>query len=534
MGLEDLLANAAFAVAMETLGRRSHSRLMAQARDPVAAQQSALLAILAVNAPTQQGRRYNLAAVADADALRRSVPIHTYEDIREPIARQIATGEPVFAPEPPLMYARSSGTTGAPKYAPVTPAALYQMRQAQRVMAYVQHRSVRAFRGKVLGIGGTSREEVFASGAQAGATTGLIYETMPRTMRAKYVVPSELFAIEDYAQKYLAIARLAVCEPDVTVIATANPSSILRLMQVIRDNLADIAASASPRRARYLRRIALHAEPATIADIWPGLRSVVTWLGGGCAIAAGAVRDQLPLRAIMVDAGYVASEVRGTVVVDVERNLALPMLGDVFFEFVPVAEWEAGERGTLLLHELQDGADYHVIVTTIAGLLRYHMNDVVRVSGRIRSTPTLQFVRKGRGVTNITGEKLSEDQVHAAMASLSPPPLFYIVLADARASAYRVCVEGEGDPAAMAAAIDAHLRAANLEYQSKRASGRLHPPAVTLLRRGAAGAYHRHCVETKNQREAQAKVLALQTLEEFDFDFAPFELTHAPLAASDR
>ena len=38
----------------------------------------------------------------------------------------------------------------------------------------------------------------------------------------------------------------------------------------------------------------------------------------------------------MIDAGYVASEVHGTVVVDAERNLALPLLENVFFEFVPV------------------------------------------------------------------------------------------------------------------------------------------------------------------------------------------------------
>jgi hypothetical protein len=162
------------------------------------------------------------------------------------------------------------------------------------------------------------------------------------------------------------------------------------------------------------------------------------------------------------------------------------------------------------------------------------MNDVVRVSGRIGRTPTLQFMRKGRGVTNITGEKLSEDQVHAAMAALPSPPLFYILLADARGSVYRAHVEATDDPAAMAAAIDAHLGSNNLEYESKRASGRLAQLEVVLLRSGAANAYHRHIVEKKNQREAQAKVLALQTAEECDFDFTPFELTHARLASSDR
>lgn len=534
MRLSDLLANAAFAIAMETLGRRAHDRLLAQAQDPQAAQEAALRAILAANAATEQGQRLGLAQIPSIDAYRKAVPIHDYEDIRDQVSRQIETGAPILAPEAPIMYARTSGTTGAAKYIPVTSALLKQTRQSQRAMAYAQHKALRAFRGKVVGLGGASSEEILVDGTPAGAATGLIYQTMPRFMRAKYVLPSEIFGIADYSEKYLAIARLAACEPDVSVIATANPSTVLRLMEVIRANIADISSHASPARARDLGLLAAKDGDLTLADIWPRLRAVVTWLGGGCAIAAAAIRDQLPPAAVMVDAGYVASEVRGTIVMDIKNNLALPMLGDVFFEFVPAAAWEAGDRKTMLLHELEAGVDYHVIITTIAGLLRYHMNDVVRVSGRIGSTPTLQFMRKGRGVTNITGEKLSEDQVHAAMAALPSPPLFYIVLADARRSIYRAYIEATGDPAAIAATIDAHLSRSSLEYDAKRASGRLAPLEVVLLRPGAANAYHHHIVEKKKQREAQAKVLALQTIEECDFDFTPFELTHARLASSDR
>jgi len=530
--MRDLFANAALGLAMRTLGRKAHDDLLRQAADPQAAQAKALRAILAANANTEQGRRFGLAAIGNASAFCEAVPIRDYEDIRPLIDRQIATGALALAPEKPIMYARSSGTTGAAKYVPVTPGVLAQLRTSQRAMAYVQHRALRAFSGRIVGLGGSSREETLADGTPAGATTGLIYETMPRFMRAKYVVPPEVFGIADYGEKYATIARLAACADDVSVIATANPSTVLRLMAVVRANLSEIASHASPARAKALQALAIQTRAVTVRDVWPGLRAVVTWLGGGCAIAAEAVRTQLPPGAQMVDAGYVASEVRGTIVIDVARNLALPLLGDVFFEFTPVSEWEAGERKTKLLHELEEGAEYHVIVTTTAGLLRYHMNDVVRAKGRIGQTPALQFVRKGRGVTNITGEKLSEDQVHAAMASLPAPPIFFIVVADARDAVYRAFMQAEGDGPAMAAKIDAHLCRANLEYEAKRASGRLAPLEVRLLKPGVSDAYHRHCVETKKQREAQAKVLALQTVEEFDFDFGPFEAAHAPIASA--
>lgn len=534
MSAADMLANGAFSVAMNTLGRWRFAQLMAQAREPAVTQLVTLRRILAANADTEQGRALGLGAVRDIDAFRRVVPIHDYEDLRPLIARQIETGAPVLAPQKPIMYARSSGTTGAAKYIPVTPDVLAETRAAQRAMAFVQHRALRAFSGKVLGIGGAAQEEMLAGGVPAGATTGLIYQTMPRAMRTKYVVPPEVFAIEDYSARYLMIARLAALEPNISTIATANPSTILRLMEVLRANLSAFATSAHGARADHLSRLAAHPESVPLADLWPNLRSVVTWIGGGCAIAASAVRAQLPPRARMVDAGYVASEVRGTIVVDVERNLTMPMLGDVFFEFAEVKAWEAGARDTLLLHELREGGEYYVFVTTIAGLIRYHMNDVVRVNGMVRGTPSLHFVRKGRGVTNITGEKLSEDQLQTAMGSLSPAPLFFIALADAGASRYRIYAPIAGDVGAAVAVIDAGLSALNLEYEAKRASGRLLAPELVPISPAAAGAYHRHCVEKKGQREAQVKVLTLQTVEEFDFDFSPYVLADHATNTSTR
>ena len=135
--------------------------------------------------------------------------------------------------------------------------------------------------------------------------------------------------------------------------------------------------------------------------------------------AASAVASSLPPGARIIEAGYVASEVRSTVIVDPDRGLGLPLLDDVFFEFVPVEAWDRGDRDTLLLDEIEPGRDYHIVVTTAAGLVRYHMNDVVRATTRIGATPTLTFLRKGRGVTSITGEKLAEDQVNAAVRQLA-------------------------------------------------------------------------------------------------------------------
>jgi hypothetical protein len=130
----------------------------------------------------------------------------------------------------------------------------------------------------------------------------------------------------------------------------------------------------------------------------------------------------------------------------------------------------------------------------------------------------LQFVQKGKGVTSITGEKLYESQVLAAvgatMSDAGCSARFIMMLADETSRTYRLYVEGEADAGARPAAqtlaelVDAKLQESNIEYLTKRESGRLGPLSAAWLRSGTYDAYKAHCVK-RGQREGQFKVLAL-------------------------
>ncbi len=564
MRIARTVADVSFRLSMELAGRWAHDRLLRAAENPESAQRRILRQILKACRTTELGRRYRISTVDGVEAFRARVPITDSESLRGIVTRQIASGRAVASPSMPVMYARTSGTTGAPKLIPVTSAVLRRLKRAQRIMAFVQHASLDAFRGGILGIGGAVCEERLPDGTPAGAATGLIYETMPAPLRGKYLAPPAVLAIADYDLKYAILARLAVRAGDLSAIATANPSTILRLVDILRNTLPEIVGeieagatpllarlspelvralrtlrNPDPRRAAALQKLVDRCCEVTIADLWPDLRSVVTWLAGGCAHAAEKVRRQLPPCARMIDAGYVASELRGTVVVDADRNLALPLLEDVFFEFVPVEEWDKGGRETLLLHQLEQGRDYHVIVSTEAGLLRYHMNDILRAGAPIGRTPSLSFIRKGRGVTNITGEKLTEDQVHLAMTealqSSGAGARFYILIALPELSRYRAYVEFDtpmNDLGRFQSALDQAICRLNIEYSAKRLSGRLNPLRLATLKAGAGEAYRRHCIDAKGQRESQLKIPALQTAEECRFDLDAHLCADAPLAVS--
>lgn len=545
------LGNLTFEVAMASVGKLALNRLLGAAHDPQAAQARTLGRILSANATTAFGRTYGFAALRDVDAFRKAVPIVDYEALHPWIDRQIG-GEKAVTAQKPLMYARTSGTTAKPKRLPVTPTSLAQMKRAQRAMAYIQHRACPMFAGRVLAMAGAKQEETLPDGTPAGSVTGLIYETMPSIVRRKYMIPAPVFSIEDAELKYGVAVRLALQHGDLTALSTANPSTLLRLRDYGRRHWASLVSEVAagtfaaadalpsdqraivldalrpaPERARELDLCARKGEPA-IGDLWPRLAGIMTWTGGSCALAADAVRSSVSPTTRIIEAGYVASELRGTVVVDADRNLGLPVLEDVFFEFVPVDAWDAGQRDTLLLHELEEGRDYQVVFTTAGGLYRYWINDVLRAGPKIGGTPTLTFMCKGRGVTNITGEKLSEHQVNEAIQHVARhhgyDVPFHLMLADEVRSTYRAVLEidGRADAGSVARMLEELLRATNIEYASKRSSGRLGALEVLLLGSGAGAAYRRWCV-SRGQRDSQFKVLALQYTRECSFDFSDWQ-----------
>ena len=519
---------------MSIYGRRFWAPLDRAAEDPAGAQRAVLARILSANRATTFGRAHRFDAVRTPADYARQVPVQQYEDLHPLVERQRITGEPALTAEAPEFYAQTSGTTGVPKYVPITPSILAVTRAEQKIFSYLQYRACpAAFEGRTLGIMGAAIEGHLDSRHAVGSVSGHMYRSMPRFVKARFVVPPDVATVTDYEQKYLLILRLALETGDITYMGAPNPSSFLRLTALLQSHRELLMRSVASGTLAGLETLApgvrdavagrITAQPAraaaldrlttlTFATVWPSIAMVTTWTGGSCGIALGALRGQLPGTTRVMELGYQSTEFRGTFALAVETPGGLPPLHHTFFEFVEASAWDAGRPEFLTVDQVEPGRRYHVVVTTSAGLYRYFMNDLVEVAGRHRHTPLLRFVQKGRGVTNLTGEKLYEAQVieavHRAARPFALEPAFVLMLADESTSTYTMFVEGGRDDlppaAAFADAFDAALGAGNLEYHSKRASGRLAAPTVAWLQSGASEVYKAACVRA-GQREGQYK-----------------------------
>ena len=540
------LRSAALRAALSLKYGGRYQSLLNATGNPRAAQKSLLRRILVTNANTHFGARYNFKKIVNPREYRTAVPIKNYEDLRRYVEIQERTGQPCLTVDRPVYYHRTSGTTGAAKDIPLTRAGIERVKENQQLFAYSVARGTRAFEGQVLGITGQAIEGLMPSGVPYGSASGLLYKRMSKLVRKKYVLPPEIADIPDYDLRYFATAAFALAEPRVTAVGTANPSTLVRLLDLIRsepealiaaihegrlpdgaDLPAEINLRGNPRRARELESLLAAKGVLDYAAIWPNLKGIMTWTGGSCSVPLRRLADSIPAGTSIIELGYIASEFQGTVNINAAENACVPTLLDNFFEFAERDAREVGGADFLLLDELEEGREYYVFVTTQDGLYRYDMNDIVRVTRMINATPCLEFVQKGKGVTSITGEKLYEKQVldvvMAATARLGISPTFFVVLADQETAMYTLYLEASRpepfQPSDLVNAVDRGLREANIEYDSKRGSGRLARIEIKRLRPGTGGEFRADRVAA-GQRDTQFKYLHLQYAQECPFDFA--------------
>lgn len=484
-------------------------------------------------------RDHGLDRVRTLDDLRRAMPIAGYERA-EPYIQRVREGDlsALFGPDTPVhMFALTSGTTGTPKYIPVTDALLKAYREGWHVWGvHALNDHYDAFGAKLLQLASRMDEESTPSGVPAGAMSGLTAQAQRRSIRWLYIMPPESAYSGTTATKYYLACRLGLQVRRLMPL-TANPSTLLglaRTMDEAKDDLLrdlsdgtlrtdlaldrehrariERALKAMPDRARALERIVRATGHLYPKDTWD-VPLIGTWKGGTLELYLRRMPEvwgDVPVR----DIGLLASEGRFSVPLQTNGSAGVLDVRGTVFEFLPEEEAGRPDAPTLLPHETQVGERYFLVLTTPSGLFRYDIGDLVEVTGRSGPVPVIRFLNKGGHVSSLTGEKLTEHQVvtavNGAVAALGLPVESYCLCPVwDEAPCYDLLVEEaavapERAPA-LAEAVERALVDLNIEYAAKRASGRLDPIRVRTLPPGTWHAYDTEAIDRTGGRVEQYK-----------------------------
>lgn len=479
-------------------------------------QEKTLQSLLRLNAGSQFSRDYGLKPGLTVKEFRSRIPVSDYSLVA-PYIDRMKTGDHgalLGTNNRLVMYAVTSGTTSQSKLIPVTDRFVEDYRRSWQTWgAGCYHDHVMQQQLFLVQVASSHRRFTTPDGTPCGNISGLVASMQRFMVRSLYTIPLEVIQLQDSIAKRDAVVRFAISDPWVGMLITANPSTVLQMAEYAESNaeslirdIHDGTASRTTlpadqkllarllkprrRRAQELERIISKYGALNLSACWPHLNCLGVWSGGSAGAYIPQLRQHfknIPVR----DHGLHASEGRMTLPISDNTASGLLEVETHFFEFIPVEEADSTDPVVLEAHELQEGHDYLILLTTSSGLYRYNIRDVVRCTGFYGATPFLEFRHKGAHISSITGEKIAESQVVEAVRgtidemgirlqqyTLTPhwgePPgytLFVCTTEDLSANLLN----------RLARTADCRLSEKNCEYKEKRDTDRLATIKVHVL-----------------------------------------------------
>lgn len=512
--------------------RRSADKFMRDTAHFPAISEDLLKQILDLNGDTAYGRDHGLEGLSARQAFDE-LPTTTYADY-VPYVDRIAAGESnVLTAEPVIYFSTTSGTTGPPKRIPVTRRKI-KLSVGTRVTSMglaIRAGMLKKMRGPFMTIMTEHMGAATAGGVQQSAATTSGFRQLGSASDVVLSSPGEVTQVPDQtASRYLHLL-FGLGEPHLWTIVAFFPATVLFAMRDLRDHaeellhdLADgtinpqleISAESrsrleqrlrpAPARARELHRL-LEQGRFTVADIWPEVGSILTATGGAFHFYVDQLDSFLGGVPIFSPV-YSASE--GTFGYgfspDRPHYLMVPTLA--YIELLHVDVMDEPEARPIPAFKAEPGESYEIVITTLDGLVRYRLHDIIRIVEFFGQTPVFEFVERRGQIIDIVGEKTAEHHVVEAIDKAShvidEPLVDYFVAPDTSVTParYVLAIEewhGNGDDNLKARnfvrEVDKALRKISPDYDEECELGTIGPMALVLLKPGSFERLRQHRTE---------------------------------------
>ncbi|MFA6079539.1 MAG: GH3 auxin-responsive promoter family protein [Candidatus Omnitrophota bacterium] len=512
--------------------------------DPIRAQEKTLLEYIKRNKETEYGRRYNFSKISAFKDYQKFVPMTDCESLRPYIERMTNGEENILTSDKVIFFGLTSGTTGHPKFIPVTK---YSRDKKAEVMSlwvyYITRDHPDIFKGRILPIVNQETEGFTASGCPYGTETGHGYKNLPKIMRGLFALPNNIFDITNYESRYYCIMRISM-EQNITTIATLNPNTIVLLCHKLEawgdDIITDIKNGTisakfdipadirkelerplkpNPSRAEELVNIIKSGKKLLPKYFWPDMKLIECWKGGTVKLYLKELPQyfgDVPVR----DFGCLSTEARSSIAMSDSGAGGVLAINTNFYEFIPKDEMGKKDKRFLLCDALEVGKEYFIVVTTPGGLYRYNIDDIIKVDGFFNKTPVIEFVQKGLNAVSVMGEKVYETHVNTAINRAAEKYGLLIRFFSASVQLdepprYIFLVEFDGDPGhekkkSLLMSIEEELCRENAEYKYTRSSLVLGPPILKVVEQGAFEQYRaKRIAEGAHDSQFKAPELAI-------------------------
>ncbi|AGA77605.1 GH3 auxin-responsive promoter family protein [Echinicola vietnamensis] len=429
--------------------------------NPIEVQQDIFFDLIKSAKKTQFGKKYGFADIKSPKDFDRQVPVHSYEQMQPYIEQTMRGEQNVIWPSEISWFSKSSGTTSSrSKFIPVSQESLEDCHfkgGKDMLSLYVNnYPDSKLFTGKSLAIGGSSEVNRLDNNKNShyGDISAVIMRNLPVWAQLARTPSLETALMSEWEEKIEKMARETMEENVLTISGVPTWTIVL------------------------LQRILELTNSKSILEVWPNLE--VFFHG---AVAFGPYRrifeELIPSSQMHYMETYNASE--GFFGIQDQKNsdeLLLMLDYGIYYEFIPMEEWDSDDPKVLPLEAVELGKNYALVISTNGGLWRYKIGDTVKFTSirpyRIRiSGRTKHFINAfGEEVIVENAEKAIEvaaEATDAKVVNFTAAPV-YFEGSDSK-GAHEWIIEfsqAPSDEAVFKEKLDATLREVNSDYDAKR------------------------------------------------------------------
>ena len=544
-----------------SLGKIVFKSIAKYSQIPGETQEKLLMSIIEKNKNTEYGKKIGFDKIHSIEDFQKIVPLTTYDDYADYVDRMIDGEENLIMASKCHRYCSSSGSVGRPKILPKSGRDLFYM---QSVGFAATPACASLWFGKkgikfpkqvgtvaIILTGHKMKDGKMCNGAGQVPFTYLkpiseFFMTTPND----FMYPENEDAV-DSAYFHL---RFALENRDVTYIGSMVVTLLTIMFEFFEKNWEMVCndiekgtidpsikcpeelrakwekkLKPNPKRAAEIRKECEKGFDTPIAPrVWPKYMWSYGMVSSTLQFYVNKLRRYIG-DAPIHNMGYAAAEGYMAMPIELDVNDAVLMPKSVFFEFIPMDDYESGKF--LTLDQLEEGKEYEIVVTNFSGLYRYKIEDVIRVTGFYNKTPRMEFLYRNNLAMNIANEKTTTQMVDWAAGKVqeklgisfkgysfygdtSTPVVRYMLLAEPEGEISKDMIPE------IEKALDEYLNESNEKYFKYRRWNMLDMPKVCLLKKDTYADY-REMLKKQGRVLNQIKpVTVINTDERKEFFFS--------------
>lgn len=481
-----------------------------------------LFDILKKNASSEIGEKYKFKNILSIEDFKSKLPLTEYYYYENYIERMTNGEKNILVTKKVEYFGHTSGTTGKQKLIPVTKES--RLKASKYMALLINKFAYNNFKenwnhGRGLMIADVVMSTYTKGGTPICSATSGGINSIKNFLPYLYTSPYEVMSIKDKEVSLYLHVLFGLMEKNLLYISGVFISNVLDLLRVMEKNSDTIVKDIRKGRLsktlnideetrkalnKYLSPNAARAEElerefkkgfnGICKRIWPKLQYIASVTGANFSIYNDMVNyytGNIPIYSPC----YAASE--GTVGINpyVIKTRYVIIPDTVFYEFIPIGEFDKKKPRTLSPYELQIGQSYEIVITTYSGFYRYRLGDVVKVVGFYNNSPEVEFLYRRNQVLNMVSEKTTEDHLTNAIknikSKLNLNLIDYTTVTDnlITPGRYKFYFEVKGrvtreEVGNMEITLDKELRNCNLAYNRFRNKNGLAMPKIIIVKEG--------------------------------------------------